>query len=201
MVQRAEALGMSESIIRLSCPPNELPSHLYRIHYPQSQTRYITNEGLLAADTTTTYWSMEVFGSSVRRHFTWSYRGRSPFISLFSDKSHAKNWGRKEPWLGAEAEQEDDWCLYSIDTALLEDTVVFKLSRLVNFLGLELPEEAEQHIKGGYICLHKISASAIVEVLPGSDVRNRELLVATLPISKRDITRDEVIKQLEALGL
>ncbi|KAI0966498.1 hypothetical protein F4678DRAFT_288107 [Xylaria arbuscula] len=199
MAQRAVALGMSESIMRLRCRPDELPSDLYRIQY----------EGLVAADTTKTYQSMEAFGTSVTLHFTWNYRGRSPFISLFSDKSYAENWGCKEPWLGAEATQEDNWCLCSIATDLLEDTVVFKLSRLVKHLGLELPEGAEKHIEGGYIYLHKIPHSAVVEQVMGNDIRNSQSsrssrlrqFIAHLPISERDITSEELLRDLKALGL
>ncbi|KAI1308019.1 hypothetical protein F5Y03DRAFT_350853 [Xylaria venustula] len=196
MAQHDGPLGMSESVMRLRCQPSELPSHLYRIQYPASQTRY-TDEGLRAADTTTTYSSREVFGDSVRRHFTWKDRRRSSFISLFSDESYAKNWGCKEPWLGAEATQEDDWRLFSIDTNLLKDTVVFKLSRLVDFLNLKLPEKAEKHIEGGYICLHKIPRSAIVQEQKGTDIRHPY----EYPIFEEDIASEELLRDLEAMGL
>ncbi|GAW17507.1 hypothetical protein ANO14919_069650 [Xylariales sp. No.14919] len=80
--------------------PEELPRNLYRVDYLGSQTTR-TDEELKAADTTTFYGNSEreqgLFREAVQNHFTWSYRGRSPFVSFFSDWDHAAKWGRKEP--------------------------------------------------------------------------------------------------------
>ncbi len=69
------------------CRPEELPLKLYRVHYAESQTTR-TDEGLKAANTTTFYGDSErergLFKQAVEDHFTWGYRGRSPFVSLFS---------------------------------------------------------------------------------------------------------------------
>lgn len=164
------------------CRPEELPRSLYRVHYSGSQTTR-TDEGLEAADTATFYGDSErergLFKQAVEDHFTWGYRGHSPFISLFSDRNHAENWGCTEPWRGSNAHREQ-WTLYTIDTSLLEEIYVFKVSRLVNALGLRIPEKAEQHEQGSYICLHRVPAHAILEEEAGSDVKYCEYLTKHL---------------------
>jgi hypothetical protein len=144
------------------CRAWDLPSFLYRVQYPESQTSASLAGGLEAADTTTSFGPGELdeFRQAVQNHFTWGYRGRSPFISLFSDRNHAENWGRSQPWRGSDSHIQD-WSLHAIDTSLLGETMVFKLSRLVEDLGVTVPERARQHEHGSYICLHRIPAQAI----------------------------------------
>jgi hypothetical protein len=74
------------------CRAWDLPPFLYRVQYPESQTCRIDG-GLEAADTTTSFGpgQLDEFRRTVQNHFTWGYRGRSPFISLFSDWSHAES--------------------------------------------------------------------------------------------------------------
>ncbi|KAI0415741.1 hypothetical protein F5X98DRAFT_388631 [Xylaria grammica] len=155
------------------CRPEELPRNLYRVQYPESQTTR-TDEGLKATNTTTFYgnsdYELGLFKQAVENHFTWSYRGRSPFISFFSDREHAENWGCTEPWGGSDPHR-DQWTLCTIDTCLLEEIYVFKVSRLVDALGVKIPERAGQHERGSYICLHKVPARAILEEKAGSDVK------------------------------
>jgi hypothetical protein len=137
------------------CQPEELPHHLYRVHYPESQTTR-AEVGFKATDTTTVYGNHDLclFKQAVEDHFTWGYRGRSPFISLFSDRDHAEKWGCAEPWLGSNPHREQ-WSLFTIDTSLLKEVYVFKVSWLVDALGVKIPERAVQHERGSYICLHK----------------------------------------------
>uniref|UniRef100_A0A093URP2 DUF7587 domain-containing protein n=2 Tax=Talaromyces marneffei PM1 TaxID=1077442 RepID=A0A093URP2_TALMA len=155
------------------CRPEELPHRLYRVHYPESET-IRTDVGFKAADTTTVYGNSEcdlrLLKQAVEDHFTWGYRGRSPFISLFSDRNHAENWGCAEPWLGSNPHREQ-WSLFTIDTSLLKEVCVFKVSRLVDVLGVKIPERAVQHERGSYICLHQVPANAILEEMTGSDVK------------------------------
>jgi hypothetical protein len=104
------------------------------------------------------------FKKAVEDQFTWSCRAALPFISLLSDREHAENWSLKEPWRG-DKHPEGDWSLQVIDTTLLENTSnrFFKLSDLVEELGLNIPERAGQHVRGAFLCLHHIPAEAIVE--------------------------------------
>ncbi|CAG9948786.1 unnamed protein product [Clonostachys rosea f. rosea IK726] len=155
------------------CRPEELPPNLYRVQYSESQTTR-TDEGLKAVNTTTVYGDSEheraLFKQAVGRHLTWSYRGRSPFVSLFSDRNHAENWGCAEPWRGSKPYREQ-WTLYTIETSLLGETYVFKVSELVDTLGVRIPERADQHKRGSYLCLHRVPAYAILEERAGRDVK------------------------------
>jgi hypothetical protein len=105
---------------------------------------------------------LKEFKQAIEKQFTWSCRESLPFISLFSDKRHAEDWGRKEPRRGRQS-PDGDWTLYIINTVkLLETNQVSRLSDLVVKLSLDIPEAAKQHVQGAFLCLHHIPASAIV---------------------------------------
>lgn len=91
------------------------------------------------------------------------------FVSLFSDRIHAENWGCREPWRISNT-QSGQWTLCTIDTSSLEEVYVFKVRRLIDALGVEIPKRAEQHQEGSYICLHKIPVHAMVEERDGGDI-------------------------------
>lgn len=139
-----------------------LPSELYRVHYPGSQTAFSTKYGFTASDTITAFGpdKLSEFKLAIQKHFTWSCQDLQPFISLFSDRAHAENWGCKMPW-GGHSNSEDGWALYTISTVDLDSKSFFRLSDLVGKFDLKIPERAEQHIKGAFVCLHHIPASAI----------------------------------------
>ena len=149
-----------------------LPSELYRVHYSGSRTAFSTEQGFEASDTTTTFGPGELneLKQAIEKHFTWGCRDPLPFISLFSDRSHAENWDCKEPWRGY-GNSEGDWALHTISTTHLESKNFFKLSDLVEKLYLEIPEGAKQHIHGAFIYLHHIPATAIVEKRSGAEVK------------------------------
>ena len=168
------------SALPLSTPYNmdeyscrNVPSELYRVHYPGSRTAFSTEQGFEAADTTTTFGPGELnkFKRAIEKHFTWGYRNPQPFISLFSDRSHAMNWGCKEPWCGRGI-SKGGWALHTVSTTHLESKSFFKLSDLVEKLRLDLPEGAKQHIHGAFICLHRIPATAIVDERSGQEVES-----------------------------
>ena len=99
-----------------------------------------------------------------------------PFVSLFSDRAHTESWGRKEPWHRHKG-LSDDWSLHVIDTTKLKNTNrFFKLSDLWEELDLDLPVGAGQHIRGAFLCLHRIPIDAIVEKRSPGEVRAGELL-------------------------
>lgn len=106
--------------------------------------------------------------------FTWSCRASLPFISLFSDREHAENWGCKEPWRGHKG-SSDNWSLHVIDTTKLKDTTrFFMLNNLLEELDLEIPISAGQHIRGAFLCLHRIPIEAIIEERNAGEVRAGE---------------------------
>lgn len=158
-----------------------LPSKLYRIHYPGSRTTYSENEGFMAAHRTKVYRKQDVddFKSDIVKQFTWHCREPLPFISLFSDLDHAENWGLKRPWQGdAPDSNDDEWTLFVIDTKLLHASCIFRLEDLVNGLRLEIPDKAEQHISGAYLCLHTSPAFAIVDKMDPGQVEEGMLVVS-----------------------
>ncbi|PWY79406.1 hypothetical protein BO94DRAFT_168236 [Aspergillus sclerotioniger CBS 115572] len=115
-----------------------LPSRLYRIDYPGSRTSYTRSEGFMAADRRKTYEDQAdaIFKRDIVKQFTWSCRDPVPFISLFSDREHAENWGLKQPWRGTATYLScSDWALYVIDTDRLDDACFFRLKDLVECLG------------------------------------------------------------------
>ena len=148
-----------------------LPNALYRVHYPGSRTIFSTERGFEASDTTTTFGPGELneFKQAIVKHFTWGCRDPLPFISLFSDRSHAMNWGCKEPWRG-NGNSKGGWALHTVSTIPLESKTFFKLSDLVEKLCLELPEGAKQRVHGAFICLHRVPATAIVDEMSGNEV-------------------------------
>lgn len=162
---------------RLRCATDSLPPYLWRVQYSSSQTSYCPDSnnnghhgyGLQARDTHTFYTEdkLESFRQSVERQFTWSWRGPQPYISLFSDEEHAENWALREPWKGNYDYHDDtsDWEILTINTRQLQlaDIYIFKLSDLQRELDVSLPERAQQHSEGAYLCLHRIPASAIVQ--------------------------------------
>ena len=160
------------------CSKNDIPDDLYRVNYPDSRTAFSTTKGFSASDTTKVYDTSELaeFKQAIVNQFTWSCRASSPFVSLFSDRAHAESWGRKEPWHRHKG-LSDDWSLHVIDTTKLKDTNrFFKLSDLWEELDLDLPVGAGQHIRGAFLCLHRIPIDAIVEKRSPGEVRAGELL-------------------------
>ena len=152
----------------------ELPANLYRVQYPGCQTA-LSGNGLQAKETNVTYTEddMNAFRESIIKQLTWGHRGDQPYITCFSEKDHAENWACKEPWSHGEYGNES-WSLLTIDTELMPETYVFSLKDLVTQLDLALPEMASQHVKGGYLCLHRIPTTAIVYSASAREVKNGE---------------------------
>ncbi|KAF1848109.1 uncharacterized protein K460DRAFT_264164, partial [Cucurbitaria berberidis CBS 394.84] len=155
------------------CSKAKVPKRLYRINYPESQTVFSSTTGLSAADTTKIFSANDLteFKQAIRNQFTWDFRGSPPFISLFSDREHAENWGCKEPWCG-EGGPVGNRSLHVIDTTRLEGTsYLFKLNILMEVLHLSIPVCAGEHIRGAYLCLHHIPRTAIVETMDCKQVK------------------------------
>ena len=62
----------------------DLPSELYRVHYPGSRTTFSTEHGFEAPDTITAFGpdKLNGFKLAVQKHFTWGCRDSLPFISF-----------------------------------------------------------------------------------------------------------------------
>lgn len=155
-----------------TCSPQDIPNLLYRIHYPGARVDYLPETGFSARDRERTFSDGELdqFAQAINHHFTWSYRDPLPFISLFSDLEHAQNWGCKTPW-SPHGIARYPWTLHTIDTTSIRRThTFFKLSDIIDIPGITIPEKAQQHIKGAYICLYDIPSSAIGETRTNTEV-------------------------------
>ncbi|KAE9379431.1 hypothetical protein N431DRAFT_434427, partial [Stipitochalara longipes BDJ] len=69
----------------------ELPSTLYRIQYISTQTQ-LDASGLHARYQFPVRWDETL--TFILAHLDWYNREPSPFISLFSDLTHAERWAR-----------------------------------------------------------------------------------------------------------
>ncbi|KAK4679977.1 hypothetical protein QC764_0040290 [Podospora pseudoanserina] len=155
------------------CSHKELPSYLYRIQGKTTQTQYDTSEGLEARDTTTLFGrtsGQDKFSKAVYNQFDWYFEGRTQFISFFSSKDHATNWGHKLKKWRRGSRSNDDWSILTIDTSCLENTYVFKLSTVIDELGVQIPQKAgDAHKDGAYFCLYRVPPCAIVSKKTGSE--------------------------------
>ena len=146
----------------------ELPEKLYRVQYDRSQSTfsYATLGADLQAKDTTAFYGLLQLGSiktAVQNQFEWGHRGSQPFITVFSDKEYAMAWALLAPW-NSNQKGSSYFELYTIDTTHLgPDTYVFKLSTLVEYLDVTLPVGPANHVKGGYLFLHRVPGSALVE--------------------------------------
>jgi len=147
-----------------------LPTFLYRVDYPGSQTSYTRGTGFTARDTTSFYSEDSDFRKSVVEAFTWSCRNPSPYIAVFSEKSHAENWAHS--WSDRNGYVCD---VVTLDTRNFSNTHVFHLSALVAQLGIVLPDGAQQHQRGAYLCLHRIPAAAVCATEATSSILHSKL--------------------------
>jgi len=58
---------------------------------------------------------------------------------------------------------------------LLETNYFFKLNDLVEELNLNIPEGADQHVRGAFMCLHRIPVAAMIESIKPTEVQACEL--------------------------
>lgn len=96
---------------------HSLPLYLYRVQYQGSQTAFDHESGLRARDTTSFFNEDNEFCDSIIQAFTWGSVVASPYIALFSEKSHAENWLLS--W-GSQEHQERQ--LITINTRRLNET-------------------------------------------------------------------------------
>lgn len=157
---------------RLRCSEEQLPEHIYRVQHDGCNTVF-SIDGLFAADIATTFDETAIpdFRESIVNQFTRMSRLPTPYISTFSDREHAENWALK---MGTSAK------LLRLSTALWDDPYVFKLSTLVQMLPVIIPNTASQHIKGAYLCLHRVPSNAIVEVMDREDIKISMLIAIHL---------------------
>jgi len=152
----------------LRCRTTDLPKYLYRVQYTNCATRWST-DGLFAVDGSTMYGNNDInaLAESVERQFNWSNRRVTPWISLFSDYDHAKNWA-----LRSYDSDGKEFTLLTVDTSRCTAVCTFKLETLRQELNLRIPHGARSHLPGCYLALHRIPDDAIVSVQTHYDICN-----------------------------
>ncbi|KAG8830195.1 hypothetical protein FRC18_008541 [Serendipita sp. 400] len=150
---------MSTSVMEPYQPlPRDFPLILYRIHYPESQTRYSQRRGFTAASNFTPY-AINGFRNAVTNHLDWGCKVRSPFISTFRNREHAENWARRRL-----IKNDSDSCeIMKIKVDLDDDVMVFRLAYLVDRLAITTALDRSK-IWSEYIFFHRIPSEVILEV-------------------------------------
>lgn len=156
----------STEIDSLAC--SSLPEFFYRVQYGSTSTKttFDMENGFLADDPDLMINNLTTLKDRVQLAFTWSSRSASPFINVFSDRTHAENWALK--WC------RDGGIIYKISMAELGDMKVFKLSTMVQQFNIELVDGARQHEEGAYLCLHHIPIEAVMSYLDADNIANGE---------------------------
>lgn len=106
-------------------------------------TTYDFHRGLEARDIDTLYSEEEdlEFSDAVEGHLNWD-RQRSMFISLFSERRHAENW-----MLERHSRFRSRNCtLLEIDTAILQNSYVFRAEEIVDVFSLSINNGAQAGI-------------------------------------------------------
>ncbi|KAL7823121.1 hypothetical protein V8C26DRAFT_385460 [Trichoderma gracile] len=146
---------------------DDLPERFYRVTYPGSQTRD-EDTGDYVSDTTLEILDDIDLKQVVEDHFYWR-REPSPFISVFCDERHARNWARKRVEklncsLG-------DVYISEIDTAKLPaGTPVFDATFLADMLDIYHPYAEDE-----YLVLHRIPCASIMSTRSLEEIEADEL--------------------------
>jgi hypothetical protein len=170
---------------RFRLTTSDLPLNFYRVQYPGTWTNFDEEGRLAAKDTESTHSTESSLRDAVIDAFKWNSYTPSPFIIVFSDRDHAERWAVTMSKSRGECE------VFTIDTRQLDGVHIFKLSTLVDKLGIKLPEKAQQHKNMAYLCLHWIPATALSSSESTSSIQESEtisvmLLESALLISGKD---------------
>ncbi|KAF2190784.1 hypothetical protein K469DRAFT_560036 [Zopfia rhizophila CBS 207.26] len=145
-----------------------LPHLVYRVDYPTAQTTYNPSSGFRAKNQTTILSTTFTLKTTLIPHLTWATNRSSPFISVFSSKSHAEQWARH-----LSAQKGGMRCyVLTINTRMLGRGPVFRAEDWVGEVveggegmgGRELTEWSWNH-EGEYLIMYKIPKEAIVDEL------------------------------------
>lgn len=173
MLERAARLALATpsdptsrriSVADYTVDQNCLAEYFYRVHYCDNQTRFMNN-GLHVAKYCDTYFDVsavdeDIFRGFVERSFDWENRIPSVFINLFSKQEEAERWA-----MNLKRKSQSVHFVVKIDAQrLAQHRNVFKLSRLVNDLGVCIDGPGRRHIPHAYICLDIIDMAFIMSM-------------------------------------
>ncbi|MCJ1326844.1 hypothetical protein MMC10_003510 [Thelotrema lepadinum] len=164
---------------------NTLPTRLFRVEYEtaRSSSSSISNNAsfpdLLAADEETTFLLHDeqqpflqdnAFKQAIKAHCNWDKDEKSPFLSVFSDKEDAIQWGLAAPWnCNRRGAAKFDFKVYEFETTLIASQVyIYELERLMSRIHITFPKSTKRGRSGlttddEYLVLHRIPGSSIVE--------------------------------------
>ncbi|KAI0851656.1 hypothetical protein F5Y00DRAFT_274569 [Daldinia vernicosa] len=129
------------------------PKTLWRVIHSGTQSRRCPSTGdLIASDSTRIIRDEPELKQAIEKHINWWSRQPSCFLSVFSNRQHARNWAEQR---GATQSRVD---IYEIDTTRLPpDTYLFDVDSLKATLGFVHPASTHE-----FLFLHRIPARAIV---------------------------------------
>ncbi|MCJ1470697.1 hypothetical protein MMC07_009344 [Pseudocyphellaria aurata] len=173
--------------------PEELPSKLYRVDYPDSWVKFIPAIGFQAATLDPNHHSidstfesasdLEAFWQSMRDHLDPTSGVRSPFVALFGDETQAKTWA-----LRREVQHQRVCDVVEISGVALSrlsvptfhpHTLRFRIPDLWNTQGSE------------YLCLHSVPLLAIVGRSSTSNMLIETVAALQLPGSPPPVPLDQ----------
>ena len=130
---------------------------LYRVQVPGSATKFVDGALIAAGAHFTNQTIVDYAPRLLHEHFLWTSNHPSPFISVFTDEDHARNWAT-----GLVKKNAGMVCtIYRIDPLLLHGKAIFNATRLVEELNIDLPDAARNQAENEYLVLRSIPAEAI----------------------------------------
>ncbi|KAF2217590.1 hypothetical protein CERZMDRAFT_92240 [Cercospora zeae-maydis SCOH1-5] len=135
-------------------------------------------------------------------HLDWNSRQGSPFISIFTDHSHAEDWAVK--W----SERNDGKIASILHIECNKITRLFSVKEVVNSLGINtdmLPEQYEDE----YLAVNQIPAEAIVEVQPifsqaaldAASAEEQHIVLDIIPEDEQHVRRFSPVRPTERRSL
>jgi hypothetical protein len=118
------------------------PKTLWKvIHYGTQSQRDPSIGDLIASDSTRTIRDESELKQAIEEHIDWWSRQPSCFLSVFSDKKHARHWAEQR------GRTQSDVYIYKIDTINLpNDTYLFDVDSLKATLGFVHPTSTHESV-------------------------------------------------------
>jgi hypothetical protein len=147
---------MSASISQFELSPSRL-GWLYRVQVPGSATKFVNGALVPAGAQFTNQTIVDYAPRLLHEHFLWSSNHPSPFISVFMDEDHARNWTT-----GLVKKNAGMTCtIYQVNPFQLGVNAIFDATELVRELDIDLPDAARSQAENEYLVLRSIPAEAI----------------------------------------
>ena len=130
---------------------------LYRVQVPGSATIFVNGALVAAGSQFTDQTVIDYAPRLLHEHFLWSSNHPSPFISVFRDEDHARNWAT-----GLVKKNAGMACtIYQVNPFQLGVNPIFDATQLVRELNIDLPDAARSQAENEYLILRSIPAEAI----------------------------------------